>query len=179
MSTSKMTYHSDTDIIEACLRSDRAAQKALYDRFKTRMYTLAYRITGNFDDANDVLQEGFILIFGKLHTFKGEAKLSSWIHTIITRAAIRKIKDRIYFEDIENADVSSNIDWGASINIDYLEKAIANLPEGYRAIFTLYEIEGFKHREIAELMDISEGTSKSQLFKAKKMLRENLEKLIS
>ena len=174
-----MTYYSDTDLIEACLRSDRVAQKALYDRHKTQMYTLAYRITGNFDDANDVLQEGFLLIFRKLHTFKGEAKLSSWIHTIIARAAIRKIKDRIYFEDIESTDTSSIIDWGTSIDIDYLEKAIANLPEGYRTIFTLYEIEGFKHREIAELIDISESTSKSQLFKAKRMLRENLEKFIS
>jgi len=174
-----MTDHSEADIIKACLKSDRAAQKALYDRYKTRMYTLAYRITGNFEDANDVLQESFLLLFRKLHTFKGEAKLSSWIHTIIARAAIRKIKGKIYFEDIESADTSTIIDWGASIDIDYLEKAIANLPEGYRTIFTLYEIEGFKHREIAELIDISENTSKSQLFKAKKMLRENLEKFIN
>ncbi|NCU36770.1 RNA polymerase sigma factor, partial [Candidatus Falkowbacteria bacterium] len=63
-----MTYHSETDIIEACLKSDRVAQKALYDQFKTRMYTLAYRITGNFDDANDVLQDGFLQVFRKLHT---------------------------------------------------------------------------------------------------------------
>ncbi len=174
-----MTYHSETEIIEGCLKSDRAAQKALYDRFKTRMYTLAYRITGNFDDANDVLQEGFLLIFRNLHTFKGEAKLSSWIHTIIARAAIRKIKERIYFEDIESTDTSTIIDWGTSIDIEYLEKAIANLPEGYRTIFTLYEIEGFRHREIAEMIDISESTSKSQLFKAKKMLRENLKKLVN
>lgn len=174
-----MTHQSETELIEACLKSDRTAQKALYDRYKSKMYTLAYRITGNFDDANDVLQEGFLQIFRKLHTFNGEAKLSSWIHTIIVRSAIRKIKDRIYFKDIESIDTSAFIDWGTSINIDYLEKAIANLPDGYRTIFTLYEIEGFKHREIAELIDISENTSKSQLFKAKKMLRENLEKLVN
>jgi RNA polymerase sigma-70 factor (ECF subfamily) len=173
-----MTYQSETEIIEGCLASDRAAQRLLYDQFKTRMYTLAYRITGNFDDANDVLQEGFLLVFGSLHTFKGEAKLSSWIHTIIARAAIRKIKERIYFEDIESTDTSAIIDLGTAIDIDYLEKAIANLPEGYRTIFTLYEIEGFKHREIAELMDISENTSKSQLFKAKKMLRETLNQMV-
>ncbi|MDD2633713.1 MAG: RNA polymerase sigma factor [Bacteroidales bacterium] len=174
-----MTYHSETDIIEACLKSDRVAQKALYDQFKTRMYTLAYRITGNFDDANDVLQDGFLQVFRKLHTFKGDSKLGSWIHTIMARTAIDRIKHRIFFEDVEKIDTSTPIDWGTSIVIDYLEKAIANLPEGYRTIFTLYEIEGFKHREIAELMDISESTSKSQLFKAKKMLRENLEKLIN
>lgn len=174
-----MKYHSEKDIIEGCLKNERAAQKALYESFKTRMYTLAYRITGNFDDAGDVLQDGFLQVFRKLEGFKGESKLSSWIHTIIARIAIRKIKDRIYFEDIESADTATVIDWGTSIDIDHLEKAIAGLPEGYRTIFVLYEIEGFKHREIAELIDISESTSKSQLFKAKKILREKLNQFVS
>jgi len=169
-----MTYHSDKDIIEGCLKSDRVAQKALYDLFKTRMYTLSYRITGNFEDANDVIQEGFVQVFRKLHTFKGESKLGSWIHTIMARTAIDRIKHRIFFEDVEKIDSSKLIDWGASIETDHLEKAIADLPDGYRSIFTLYEIEGFKHREIAELIGISENTSKSQLFKAKKILREKL-----
>lgn len=169
-----MTYHSDTEIIAGCLKNDRGAQKALYDQYKTRMYTLSYRITGNFDDANDVLQEGFLQVFRKLHTFKGESKLGSWIHTIMARTAIDKIKHRIFFEDVEKIDTSSLIDWGNSIDTDHLEKAIADLPEGYRSIFTLYEIEGFKHREIAELLEISENTSKSQLFKAKKILRKKL-----
>lgn len=172
-----MAYHSEKDIVAGCLKNNRIAQKALYDTYKTRMYTLAYRITGNFDDANDVLQEGFLQIFRKLETFNGEAKLSSWIHTIIARIAIRKIKSRIFFEDIETIDTTAIIDWGTLIDIDYLEKAIENLPVGYRTIFTLYEIEGFKHREIAELIEISESTSKSQLFKAKKMLRETLNTL--
>jgi len=179
VSKNNTTYHSEKDIIAGCLKNDRAAQKTLYDHYKSRMYTLAYRITGNFEDAGDVLQEGFLQVFGNLENFKGESKLSSWIHTIISRLAIRKIKDRIYFEDIENPDTSTIIDWGTSIDIDHLEKAIADLPEGYRTIFTLYEIEGFKHREIAELIDISESTSKSQLFKAKRILREKLNQFVN
>lgn len=174
-----MKYRSEKDIIEGCLKNDRVAQKALYENFKTHMYTLAYRITGNFDDASDVLQDGFLQVFRKLDAFKGESKLSSWIHTIIARTAIRKIKNRIYFQDIETTDTSALIDWGASIDTDHLEKAIAALPEGYRTIFVLYEIEGFKHREIAEMLELSENTSKSQLFKAKKILRETLEKLMN
>jgi len=139
------------------------------------MYTLAYRITNNFDDANDILQEGFLQVFRKLHTYKGRSQLGTWIHSIIARTAISKIKDRIFFEDIDTVDTSTIIDWGNHIDIDYLEKAISSLPDGYRTIFTLYEIEGFKHREIAALIDISESTSKSQLFKAKKILRQTLE----
>ena len=174
-----MPHLTEKDIFHGCLKNDRVAQKALYDNFKTRMYTLAYRITGNFDDANDVIQEGFIQVFRNLHTFHGGSKLSTWIHTIIARTAVRKVKNRIYFEDIETSVDSTLIDWGASIDIEYLEKAIAALPEGYRTIFTLYEIEGFKHREIAEMVEISENTSKSQLFKAKKMLREKLKEYSS
>ena len=170
-----MPHLTENDILQGCLKNDRVAQKALYDSFKTRMYTLAYRITGNFDDANDVIQEGFLQVFRNLRAFQGGSKLSTWIHTIIARAAIRKVKDRIYFEDIDTSAGPALIDWGVSIDIEYLEKAIAALPEGYRTIFTLYEIEGFKHREIAEMVEISENTSKSQLFKAKKMLRQKLE----
>jgi len=166
---------TETNIVKGCLQNDRGAQKALYDQYKTRMYTLAYRITNNFDDANDVLQEGFLQVFNKLHTYKGLAQLGTWIHAIIARTAIRKIKDRIYFEDIDAIDTSAIIDWGATIDTEYLEKAISSLPDGYRSIFTLYEIEGFKHQEIAEMIGVTESTSKSQLFKAKRLLKEKLE----
>ncbi len=169
-----MTYYSEKEIIEACLLNDRLAQKALYDQYKAQMYTLAYRISGNFEDAADVLQEGFLLVFRKLHTFQGESKLGTWIHTIIARLAIKKIKENIHFDDLETVEQYAVIDWGTAIDAEYLEKAIAALPDGYRSIFTLYEIEGFKHREIADLLEISENTSKTQLFKAKKMLREML-----
>lgn len=172
-----MTYHSEKEIIEACLLNDRLAQKALYDQYKAQMYTLAYRIAGNFEDASDVLQEGFLLVFRKLHTFHGEAKLGTWIHTIIARLALKKIKAHIHFDDLDTIDQFTVIDWGTAIDTEYLEKAIALLPDGYRSIFTLYEIEGFKHREIADLLGISENTSKTQLFKAKKMLRELLNTL--
>lgn len=167
-------FLSEEKIIEGCLKADRAAQKALYELYKTRMYTLACRITGNKDDAGDVLQEGFLEVFHSLHSFKGECRLGTWIHTIISRVALKKIRNRIIFEDITDIPQNEDIDWGTEIDIHALELAIKELPDGYRSIFTLYEIEGFKHTEIARMMDISVNTSKTQLFKAKKMLAQKL-----
>ena len=164
----------EEEIISGCLKNDRVAQKALYDQYKTNMYTLAYRITNNFEDANDALQEGFIQVFESLKSFKGTAQLGTWIHTIIARAALKKIKNRIHFNELSEVDNSDPIDWGSIIDVEHLEKAIVSLPDGYRSIFTLFEIEGFRHKEIAEMMNISVSTSKTQLHKAKRMLQEKL-----
>ncbi len=133
-------------IIEGCLKNDRVAQKALYDQYKTKMYTLAYRITNSFEDASDVLQEGFLTVFENLASFRGQSQLGTWIHTIIARAALKKIKDRIQFEELQENHKAENIDWGSVIEVQRIEQAIAELPPGYRSIFTLYEVEGFKHR---------------------------------
>jgi len=165
-----MPFFTEEDIIKGCLKNDRAAQKALYDQYKTKMYTLAYRITNSLEDANDVLQEGFLYIFGNLKSFKGDSKLGTWIHTIIARAALKKISHRIIFSEISESREGEPLVWDTEIDIQLLEKAIADLPDGYRSIFTLYEVEGFKHKEIANMMGISINTSKTQLFKAKRML---------
>lgn len=174
-----MPFLNEEEIISGCLKNDRAAQKALYDQYKTKMYTLAYRITNNFEDSNDVLQEGFLYVFGNLKSFRGESRLGTWIHTIIARIALKKIRDRMNFSEIGDSGEDEQVVWDTEIDIQLLEKAIADLPDGYRSIFTLYEIEGFKHHEIAELMGISLSTSKTQLFKAKRMLfgklKENLQ----
>ncbi|MBN2174431.1 MAG: RNA polymerase sigma factor [Bacteroidales bacterium] len=161
-------------IIEGCLKNDRVAQKALYDQYKTKMYTLAFRITNNFEDAADAVQEGFLQVFESLPTFNGDSKLGTWIHTIIARAALKKVKSQMHFEEISENNQDIFIDWGSDIDVQQLEKAIAGLPAGYRSIFTLYEVEGFKHREIAEMLDISVNTSKTQLLKAKRMLISRL-----
>ncbi len=172
-----MPKQGEEKILEGCLKNDRVAQKALYDQYKTRMYTLSYRITNNFEDANDVLQDGFLRVFENIKSFKGDAQLGTWIHTIIARTAYQKIKNKIHFIELDEVEETDPIDWSSIVDIQYLEKVIAALPDGYRSIFTLYEIEGFKHKEIAEIMDISINTSKSQLFKAKRMLQEKLKEI--
>ncbi|MCB0807605.1 MAG: RNA polymerase sigma factor [Bacteroidales bacterium] len=172
-----MPEFNEKKIIEDCLKNDRVAQKALYDQYKTKMYTLAYRITNNFDDANDVLQDGFMEVFTNLNAFRGQSKLGTWVHTIIARVAIKKIRNKIHFEEIPETQLAGSVVWQPDMDIKALEKAIAELPEGYRSIFTLYEVEGFKHREIADMLEISENTSKSQLHKAKHMLIKKLGEL--
>ena len=164
----------EEEIIEGCLKNNRMAQKALYDQYKTNMYTLSYRITNNLEDANDVLQEGFLQVFESLKSFKRNAQLGTWIHTIIARAALKKIKHSIHFDELIEVGESNLIDWSFVMDVQHLEKAIASLPDGYRSVFTLHEIEGFKHKEIAEMMNISVSTSKTQLHKAKRVLQAKL-----
>lgn len=164
----------EQQLISSCLKYDRLAQKALYDRYKRAMYTLAYRITGDFELASEALQDGFLQVFRGLNGFKGESTLGAWIKTIIVRAAYKRLKTNVLFEELPPQYQDEKIDWGNSLDAEYLEKAIQSLPEGFRTVFTLIEIEGYTHRETAEILSISEGTSKSQLFYAKKRLREIL-----
>lgn len=167
-------YTTESEILDGCRNGERIAQRALYDKYKSQMYTLAYRITGNFEDAEDVLQEGFMKVFRSLGSFRSDSKAGTWIHTIMARTALARVKSKMQFTDLEIVpDVADESNY-LSVESEYLEKAILTLPDGYRSIFTLYEIEGFKHREIAEMLDISENTSKSQLHKAKRMLQDKL-----
>ncbi len=170
----------ENELIEACLANDRLAQKKLYEKYKNAMYTISYRITNDFDLANDVLQEAFIQIFKSLKSFRRESTLGAWIKTIVVRTAIKQVKKKPNFTEL-NEQITSGpdfIDWGDYLNAEYLEKAIQALPAGYRSVFILIEIEGYSHREVGELLNISEGTSKSQLFHSKKKLRLMLEKMI-
>ncbi len=165
---------TEVELISACIQNNRLAQRTLYDRYKRAMFTLAYRLTSDFDDANDVLQDAFLDVFRKLETFRGDATLGAWIRAIVVRKAYRKLGKPKFLALMEEIPDESLIDWGSSINAEYLEKAIQSLPEGFRTVFVLIEIEGYTHKETAEILGIAEGTSKSQLFYAKKRLREFL-----
>lgn len=169
------TSMTEKELIEACLDNDSMAQKALYDKYKKAMYTLAYRITGDFESANDVLQDAFLKVFRGLSGFRAESTLGAWIKTIVIRTAYSKIrKNKMFFEPLDNVDTGEMVDWGDYLAAEYLEKAILALPDGYRIVFTMIEVEGYSHKEVAEKLDISVGTSKSQLFYAKRRLRETL-----
>ena len=165
---------TDSDLINACLRNDRSAQRILYDRYKRAMYTLAYRLTSDFDDANDILQDTFLDVFRKLETFKGESTIGAWIRVILVRKAYKRLNKPKLWELSNEIPESSEVTWNNSIDGEYLEKAIFSLPQGFRMVFTLIEIEGYSHKEVANILGISEGTSKSQLFYSKKRLREIL-----
>ena len=161
------------DLISACIRGDGAAQKKLYVNYCDAMYTLAYRITKNHELANDSLQDAFVEVFKNLKSYDGSGTIGSWIKTILVRKATKTIKYEVRYEGMEgvNEPVSDNYETFTS---HLLEKAIQSLPSGARAIFTLVEIEGYRHTETAKMLKISEGTSRSQLSYAKKLLRTYL-----
>lgn len=169
-----MTEH---ELIEACLRGERPAQRQLYDRYKRAMYTLAYQITGDFDLADDVLQDAFIQVFRYLDRFRRESTLGAWIKKIVVRTAVRAAKKQRYFEGEEVVDAYYHSESRHNLDAELLERAIHSLPTGYRLVFVLVEVEGYTHREVGEMLGISEGTSKSQLFYAKKKLRQKLKGL--
>ncbi|GAA4414011.1 sigma-70 family RNA polymerase sigma factor [Nibrella viscosa] len=164
---------TEAELIAGCLLHDPSAQRRLYDRYKRAMYTLAYRITGDFDSANDVLQDAFIEVFSHLDQFRGDATLGAWIKRIVVRKATRQ-KQVTHWQELDT-DIQAGVDWGQeAINAAHLEAAILALPNGFRTVFVLAEVEGYTHREIADMLGISEGTSKSQLFSARKRLRDML-----
>ena len=171
-------YHTEAFLVQACLRNDPAAQFRLYERYKRAMYTLSYRIMGNFEDAEDVLQEAFVKVFRGLSGYRGDATLGAWIKTIVVRTAYNQLKKkRLFTEDLGQVPAVGTVDWGHGLDAEYLEQAIAALPDGYRMVFTLTEIEGYTHKEVGTLLGITEGTSKSQLFHAKQRLRSVLSDL--
>ena len=170
---------TEAELIEGCLSGNRLIQKELYDRYARAMYTAAYRITSDFDLADDVLQEAFIKVFRHLKSFRKESTLGAWIKTIVVRTALSKVKKQVFHESLEPHHATAQVvDWGHQIDVDYLEKAIQALPTGYRSVFVLIEVEGYSHQEVADMLGISVGTSKSQLFYAKKRLRESLTHMI-
>lgn len=165
---------SEYQLLKDCQRKDSLAQKELYDNYKNAMFTLIYRITDDLKLSEEILQDAFIKVFKHIHNFRGEGSIGSWIKTIVTRTALEKVKQKIRFEPLEEQAYEEIIDWGHHLDIDYLEKAIQSLPEGYRAVFVLIEIEGYAHKEVSLMLGISVGTSKSQLYHAKRKLKELL-----
>ena len=166
---------TEAELIEKCLANERLAQKELYDRYKRAMFTTAFRITNDQELAADVLQEAFLKVFKALSSFRKESTLGAWIKTIVVRTALSKIRKRVQTESLEDHHTEGMIDWGDFLSAEYLEKAIKSLPSGYRSVFLLIEVEGYSHKEVAEMLGISVGTSKSQLFYAKKKLRSILD----
>ena len=164
---------TDRILIEACIANDRKAQHQLYERYKSAMYTLAYRITADFELAGEALQDAFLNIFKHLDRFEGKSTLGARIKTIVVREAVRKAKRQpMRFDELVAYDNQAAFDWSTlMLDAAYLEKAILDLPDGFRQAFVLVEIEGWSHAEIADFCGISESTSRSQLFHAKKRLR--------
>lgn len=169
------------DVIARCLQGDRYAQSQLYKLYSKAMFNVCYRMTNNFDDAEDVLQEAFISAFKNLQSYKGDAAFGAWLKRIVINKAINFIRKK----QVEFAEVQDNIadeepapvEYSSEMmDIDRIKRAMAQLPDGYRLVFSLYLIEGYDHSEIAQILGITESTSKSQFNRSKKKLKEILQK---
>ena len=144
------------------------------------MYNIAYRISNNQEDAEDILQEAFISAFRKLDSFRGDSSFGAWLKRIVVNKAINFIKrKKLEIDPLDEGTVESQVDnpyddEDLVMNVDRIRNAIQMLPDGYRVVFSLYLLEGYDHREIAQILEINESTSKSQYNRAKKKIRELL-----
>lgn len=167
---------TEEEIIKGCIKGKSNAQKALYYKYGPMMLSVCRRYARHEMEAEDFLQEGFIRVFKYFHQFKGDAALSTWIRRIMINNALKNIsKSSFKNEQIGIADnYDKDFDEGtfAKLSVDEIMKLIQELPNGYRVVFNLYAIEGYSHKEIAEMLDIGESTSRSQLLKARRMLQE-------
>ncbi|WP_306641288.1 RNA polymerase sigma factor [Sanyastnella coralliicola] len=173
---------TERELVDACLANERSAQKELYDQFSGQMMAVCLRYAGNPNDAADMMQEGFIKVFEKLGQYKGDGALGAWIRRVMVNSAlihIRKEKRHAFQESIDEAYDLHITDFNvlSELAAKDILALIAQLPTGYRTVFNLYAIEGYSHKEIAEKLEISESTSKTQFHKAKIQLRNQLNAL--
>ena len=176
----------DPKIVEECIAGKRKAQNQLYHKFSGGMLGICLRYCKNLEDAEDVLQEGFIKVFRSIQTFRGESSIGAWIKRIMINTAISHNKkmsrtgagmtDILETDDFMEPESEEIV--LQPIEPEKLIKLIQELPEGYRTVLNLYIFEGYSHKEISESLNITESTSKTQLFKARKFLRNKLEPII-
>jgi RNA polymerase sigma-70 factor (ECF subfamily) len=172
---------TDADLVERCRRGEPGAFEELYRLHASRVYNLACRFAGSQVDGEDLLQDVFVQIFRKLGSFKGDAALGTWIYRLATNICLDYVRSREgkarqmtdQLADEAAVPVRRESRPMRAERID-LERAIANLPLGYRAAFVLHDVEGFEHHEVADMLGIAEGTSKSQVHKARLRIREYL-----
>lgn len=167
------------ELILECQKNSRKAQKQLYDRYAPLLLGICFRYAKDNSEAEDVLQEGFIKIFEKINQYNGQGSFEGWMRKIVVNTAIsnyRKNLKRYYQVDIEEPFVQGkSMDWAnEEYTKDELLDVIKSLPDGYRIVFNLYAIEGYKHKEIGEILGIDETTSKSQYSRAKKQIQTKL-----
>ena len=170
-------------LVKACIEGDRDAQRQLYDSLSPKMCPVCLRYMGSREEAEDVLQEGFVTLFSKLDSYSGAGSFEGWARKIFVNTALMQLRKNNVLkesEDLEGAwDISSQ-DPTVIQNIGYQEilELIESLPPGFRTVFNMYVIEGYSHKEIGEALGISENTSRSQLQRARVILQKKiLEKL--
>jgi len=171
-------FKNETLLITRAVKKNREAQRLLYEKYSGKMLSVCRMYIRDLQHAEEVMLTGFFKVFIHLKDFKSEGSFEGWIRRIMIRESISflRVQKEIEFRDEVDEDGRQSFDSvQAEIDAEHIQQLIDELPEGYRVVFVMYAIEGYKHEESATMLDITTGTSKSQLFKARKMLQEKLE----
>lgn len=173
---------TDQDLANACLQGKREAQKLLFDRYAGKMLSVCKRYFDSIEQAEDALQEGFIKVFEKLHQWNGTGSLGGWIRTVMVNTSLTHIRAEKKWADTSDVEEihgleSEEINAMHKMQADDILTLIEKMPIGYRTVFNLFAIEGYGHKEIADMMGISENTSKTQYLKSKEWLKKALSEL--
>ncbi len=170
---------NEYDLIQGSISGDRQIQELLYHRFSPKMYAVCLRYSGNTDDAQDLLQEGFIKVFKNLSKFRGDGSFEGWLRRIFVNTSIEHFRKKVNMYTVTETQEVTIEDNELNVLDNLAEKDIIamihQLSPGYRAVFNLHVIEGYSHKEIGDMLGINEGTSKSQLARAKAVLRKMVE----
>jgi RNA polymerase sigma-70 factor (ECF subfamily) len=169
------------DVIEGCRRGDQRAQYKLYQLYSRAMLNVCYRLMNNWEEAEDLLQDSFTDAFHNLHSFRYESSFGHWLKRIVVNKCINEIKrrkaDLSFYDDMAHFEIEGDEKeeaYGDGLTIENVKKAMEQLPNGSRVIFSLYLLEGYDHVEISQILNISESNSKSQYMRARRKIKEIL-----
>ena len=173
---------SDIELIKGCIACKRTYQERLYAKYAPKMFSICLRYASDYHSAEDILQDAFIKTYRNIGKFRHEGSFEGWLRRIFVNTAIEHYRRKVIMYPILEVDNSEydvlNENVISDLAADDLIKMVNELSYGYRTVFNLYVIEGYPHKEIAQMLQISEGTSKSQISRARKMLQEQLEKIL-
>jgi len=172
-------YTNEKQLLKKAIAGNREAQRSIYEKHAPKMLSVCRQYIKDIHFAEDVMVNGFVKVFKHLESFKHAGSFEGWIRRIMIRESISYLRKKqfvVFDDDIYERSNADSISISSSLDVEHIQMLIDDLPEGYKMVFVLYAVEGYKHAEIAEMLSIAESTSKSQLFKARRMLQEKLKK---
>ena len=182
MLSKSYTTMSDQDLVQECVKSNPAAQKVLYERYYSRMLALCLRYSDSKDDAKDSLHDGFILLFSKIESYSGKGSFEGWMRRVFVNNMLMKFRKRDVFKESVSVD---DVTWNVPVKEDVFEKIgskniiklISQMPQGYKVVFNMIVIEGYSYKEVAQKLNISEVSVRSQLSRGRMWLKERILKM--
>ena len=173
---------NDSSLVKKCIEGDQRAQRMLFEKFAPKMLGVCMRYAKNTEQAEDVLQDGFVKVFTKLSHYKGDGSFEGWIRRVIVNTALDQIRKNTKFQDnVALDDVEYKLELKGNVletlAAEELMVLINDMPTGYKVVFNMFAIEGYSHKEIAKELNVSENTSKSQYSRARAYLKNKLEEI--